>query len=126
MENPAWYTQYTPYQPEIAQGRLESLLNYQQMIQDLTGLPIANSSLLDEGTAAAEAMLMSWSISNKKKNVFFVDKGCYPQTIACVKTRAECLGIQIVVGDFMDFDWMKYKGQVMGALLQVFSIISKI
>lgn len=83
-------------------------------------MPIANASLLDEGTAAAEAMLMCWSISNKKKDIFFIDQGCYPQTIACVKTRAECLGIQVVTGNYLDFDWMKYKGRVMGTLLQVF------
>ena len=85
-------------------------------------MPISNASLLDEGTAAAEAMLMCWSISNKKKDVFFVDNGCFPQTIACVKTRAECLGINVVTGNFQEFDWMKFKGRVMGVLLQVIFI----
>ena len=82
-------------------------------------MPISNASLLDEGTAAAEAMLMCWSIANKKKDVFFLDLGCYPQTIAVVKTRAEILGIQVVTGDYKDFDWISYKGRVMGILLQV-------
>ncbi|KAJ3399019.1 hypothetical protein HDV05_002122, partial [Chytridiales sp. JEL 0842] len=82
MENPAWYTQYTPYQPEISQGRLESLINYQTMVQDMTGLPIANASLLDEATAASEAMLMCFSAANRKKTVFFVDERTYPQTLA--------------------------------------------
>jgi glycine dehydrogenase len=118
MENPGWYTQYTPYQPEIAQGRLESLLNYQTMVQDLTGLPVSNASLLDEGTAAAEAMLMSFSAFNRKKHVYFVDENCFPQTIACVKTRAEPLGIKVIVGDFQKFDFTQHKGHVMGALIQ--------
>ena len=84
---------------------------------------MANASLLDEGTAAAETMLMCWAISNKKKNLFFIDKGCFPQTIACVKTRAECLGIQVVVDDFKSFDW---NGKVMGTLLQVFLVFTYI
>ncbi|KAJ3093581.1 hypothetical protein HDU97_009401, partial [Phlyctochytrium planicorne] len=120
MENPAWYTQYTPYQPEISQGRLESLINYQTMVQDLTSLPIANASLLDEGTAAAEAMLMCFSASNRKKNLFFVDERTFPQTIACLKTRAEGFGIQVVVGDYQKFDWeaADVKGKIMGVLVQ--------
>jgi len=99
FENPAWYTQYTPYQAEIAQGRLEMLLNYQTVIADLTGLPMANASLLDEGTAAAEAMSMCWAASKRKCDRFFVDAGVHPQTLAGVRTRAEALGIEIVVAD---------------------------
>jgi glycine dehydrogenase len=106
LENPGWYTQYTPYQAEIAQGRLEALLNYQTMVADLTGLPIANSSLLDEPTAAAEAMAMCYSISRQKKGAFFVAADCHPQTIAVVRTRAESIGIELIVGqpDAIDFD----------------------
>ena len=99
LENPGWYTAYTPYQPEISQGRLEALLNYQTMICDLTGMEISNSSLLDEGTAAAEAMTMSKRLQNGDKNTFFVDIDCHPQTVDVVTTRAEPLGIKIVVGD---------------------------
>jgi glycine dehydrogenase len=99
FENPAWYTQYTPYQAEIAQGRLEMLLNYQTVIADLTGLPMANASLLDEATAAAEAMSMCWAASKRKSDRFFVDAGVHPQTLAVVQTRAEALGIEVVVAD---------------------------
>ena len=101
LENPAWYTAYTPYQPEISQGRLEALLNFQTLVADLTGLEIANASLLDEGTAAAEAMAMAQRIANSERKVFFVDHDCHPQTIAVMKTRAEPLGWQIRVGDPM-------------------------
>jgi glycine dehydrogenase len=98
FENPAWYTAYTPYQPEIAQGRLEALLNYQTMISDLTGLPVANASLLDEGTAAAEAMAMAERVAKSKARGFFVEDSCHPQTIEVIRTRALPLGIEVIVG----------------------------
>jgi glycine cleavage system P protein (glycine dehydrogenase) len=99
MENPGWYTAYTPYQPEISQGRLEALINYQTVISDLTGMEIANASLLDEATAAAEAMTMCRRVGRSKSNGFFVSADCHPQTIDVVKTRAEPLGISVIVGD---------------------------
>jgi glycine dehydrogenase len=99
LENPGWYTQYTPYQAEIAQGRLEALINFQTMVADLTGLPLANASLLDEATAAAEAMHMCHALVEGDRKTFFVADGCHPQTIAVIRTRAEPLGIRVEVGD---------------------------
>ncbi|MGB2742261.1 MAG: aminomethyl-transferring glycine dehydrogenase [Cognaticolwellia sp.] len=115
LENPGWYTAYTPYQPEIAQGRLESLLNYQQMCIDLTGLDLASASLLDEGTAAAEAMALAKRVSkNKKSNLFFISSDVYPQTIDVVKQRAEMFDFDIVIAPAADV----VNHDVFGALLQ--------
>ena len=116
LENPGWYTQYTPYQPEIAQGRLEALLNYQQMVEDLTGLPVANASLLDEATAAAEAMTMFHNLHPGGAQAFFIAQDCHPQTIEVIRTRAAPFGIEIVVGDPATFDPAQQK--IFGALLQ--------
>lgn len=99
MENPAWYTAYTPYQPEISQGRLEALLNFQTMVAELTGLPTSGASLLDEGTAAAEAMALSRRVGKVKKGVFLVDADTLPQTVAVIETRAEPTGVEVVVAD---------------------------
>ncbi|MGH8925362.1 MAG: aminomethyl-transferring glycine dehydrogenase [Acidimicrobiia bacterium] len=105
LENPAWYTAYTPYQPEISQGRLEVLLTFQTMVSDLTGLEVANSSLLDEGTAAAEAMTMCRRLAKGDRNVFWIDRDCHPQTIAVVATRAEPIGIELQIADPAEFEF---------------------
>src|SRR6266516_4973735 len=114
LENTGWYTAYTPYQAEIAQGRLEALLNFQQMIVDLTALDIANASLLDEATAVAEAMSLCHAVV-PNRNTFFVAHDCHPQTIAVVQTRAKPLGIEIKIGDHSNF---KFDETIFGTLVQ--------
>ena len=116
LENPGWYTQYTPYQAEISQGRLEALLNFQTMVIDLTGLPIANASLLDEATAAAEAMTMCYAnVPQEISRKFFVSRTCHPQTIAVLQTRAEPLGIELQIGDHRTVD---FDTPILGAIVQ--------
>jgi len=126
LENPGWYTQYTPYQAEIAQGRLEALLNFQTMVADLTALPLANASLLDEATAAAEAMTMCRAVKHDDadRTTFFVASDCHPQTIAVVQTRAKPLGIQVVVESPARFDLAKHKA--FGVLLQYPNTVGEI
>lgn len=114
LENPGWYTAYTPYQAEISQGRLEMLLNFQTLVVDLTGLPMAVASLLDESSAAAEAMQMAFALKGKKgtKNKFFISQDVHPQTIGLIQTRAKAIGIDVVVGDHssLDFSGKDYCG----------------
>lgn len=133
LENPGWYTAYTPYQPEISQGRLECLLNFQQMTLDLTAMDLANASLLDEATAAAEAMSLAKRVSkNRKANKFFVDQHCFPQTIDVIKTRAECFGFELVIGDIDDADLSELFGAIFqypavtGELVDLSEIISQL
>ena len=114
LENPGWYTSYTPYQPEVAQGRLEMLLNFQQMIIDFTGMDIANASLLDEGTAAAEAVGLSYRVSKNDSNKVFVSKDCHPQTIDVIKTRAEPMGLEVIVGD----EYTDIKDEIVCGIIQ--------
>ena len=119
LENPGWYTQYTPYQAEISQGRLEALLNFQTMVIDLTGMEIANASLLDEATAAAEAMTMLFAEEkDEARKIFFVSEGCHPQTIEVVRGRAEPLGIEVMVGVHDNVDLKTYGGELFGGLVQ--------
>ena len=115
LENPGWYTAYTPYQAEIAQGRLEALLNFQTMVVDLTGMDVANASLLDEGTAAAEAMTMARSAVSRA-TTFFADQNCHPQTLDVLRTRAEAAGVHLEIGDWQSF--APVEGELCGALVQ--------
>ncbi|MBC8487303.1 MAG: aminomethyl-transferring glycine dehydrogenase [Bacteroidetes bacterium] len=120
LENPGWYTSYTPYQAEISQGRLEALLNFQTMVSDLTGLPISNASLLDEGTAAAEAMIMLFNarqrtLVKREANVFFVSENLFPQTIEILKQRSKPLGIELIIGDHEEFE---FNEKIFGAIVQ--------
>jgi glycine dehydrogenase len=118
LENPAWYTSYTPYQAEISQGRLESLLNFQTMVCELTGLDYANASLLDEATAAAEALFMAHSLNDQKKKAFFIASNCFPQTIEVAKTKADFLGVKVYVDDPATFNFEAHAEELNGVLLQ--------
>lgn len=118
LENPGWYTQYTPYQAELSQGRLEALLNFQTMIADLTGLPLAGASLLDEATAAAEAMTMCAAISNHRRNGFWASDRCHPQTLGLLQTRAAVLGIELRIGPVEEIDFQHGQGGLCGVLVQ--------
>jgi len=117
LENPGWYTAYTPYQPEVSQGRLEALLNFQQMIIDLSGMDVANASLLDEATAAAEAMAFCKRVSRSKSMRFFVADDCHPQTIDVLKTRAEPLGFELICGNMRE-QLENPEADLFGALIQ--------
>ena len=120
LENPSWYTQYTPYQSEISQGRLEALLNFQTLVSDLTGLPVSNASMLDEATAAAEAMALLFDVrtrDQKKANVskFFVSEEILPQTLSVLQTRSTPIGVELVIGNHETFD---FSTEFFGAILQ--------
>ena len=118
LENPCWYTPYTPYQAEIAQGRLESLLNFQTIISELTSLPCANASLLDEATAAAEAMFQSHALSNGRKKKFFVADQVFPHVVEVIKTRAIAIDVEVVRGDPFSFDFAAQQEHICGVLVQ--------
>jgi glycine dehydrogenase len=124
LENPGWYTAYTPYQAEISQGRMEGLINFQQMVCDLTGLDIANASLLDEGTAAAEAIVMARAIhKDDSANSIFVSNSCHPQTIAVVKTRANALGIHVIEGNAASTESQETEGALPFAQHKIFAVL---
>jgi glycine dehydrogenase len=124
LENPGWYTAYTPYQAEISQGRMEALINFQQMVCDLTGLDVSNASLLDEGTAAAEAIAIARAAhKDEAVNAIFVSDGCHPQTIAVVRTRAEALGIHVIVGDESVIDFSRTEDAFDFAQSKVFAAL---
>ena len=127
LENPGWYTAYTPYQPEISQGRLECLLNFQQMTLDLTAMDLANASLLDEATAAAEAMALARRVSkNRSASKFFVDQCCFPQTIDVLKTRAECFGFELLIGDINSLLATEVAEDLFGAIFQYPSMLGEV